>query len=224
MLESYQINRYNQTMILKNFIVFEGIDGSGTSTQITELKRKFDCFYTQDSNKPYFTFEPTDNAIGTLIRKALSESSPLCPKSLAYLFAADRAEHLYGENGIIDRSKKGQLVISDRYFFSSLAYQGEATSSELSYTLNASFPLPEHLFYFDIDPEISMDRVNSRSHSKEIYEKVEFQKLVRARYRVLISEYQAKKTGMHIHTIDATQSISEITEYIWSLIQKQPKI
>lgn len=211
-------------MILKNFIVFEGIDGSGTSTQITELKLKYEQFYTQDSNKPYFTFEPTDNEIGTLIRKALSGSPSLCPKSLAYLFAADRAEHLYGEDGIVLRSQKGQFVISDRYFFSSLAYQGEATNSELSYTLNAPFPLPEHLFYFDIDPEISMNRVNSRSHSKEIYEKIEFQKLVRARYQSLISEYKAKRTEMHIHIIDATQSIQKITEYIWSSIQKQPKI
>ncbi|NLC92804.1 MAG: dTMP kinase, partial [Treponema sp.] len=155
-------------MILKNFIVYEGIDGSGTSTQIQMIA---------NTNKIKFaaTSEPTKNETGLFLRKMLKGDFSIDERTAAYLFAADRCEHIYGKNGILELLKQGKTVISDRYFFSSLAYQSSVCGKELPRLLNSPFPLPEYLFYFKINPEISLKRVNSRNETKEIYEKLDIQ-------------------------------------------------
>ena len=210
-------------MILKNFVVFEGIDGSGTSTQLDRIS---ELFLRKNPNKLenlYFTFEPTDGVIGKLLRKALSREIIFSQNTIAHLFAADRSEHVYGEKGIINRISSGQAVFSDRYVFSSLAYQGESSNYDLTYQLNANFPLPEYLFYFDIDPEISMSRVESRTCTKEIYELKEFQTLVRNNYMHILSEYKKIEKNMKVFYINAIEPISEITDYIWSIVKNLPK-
>jgi len=78
--------------------------------------------------------------------------------------------------------------------------------------LNSPFPLPEYLFYFKIDPEISLKRVDSRNGQKEIYEKLDIQKKIAKLYDEVIEEYQEKtnESGMKIIIIDATKSIDEV--------------
>lgn len=211
-------------MILQNFAVFEGIDGTGTTTQLSMLSRRFSELRAQDSESVYFTCEPTGNDIGTLIRKALSGAVSYHPETVARLFAADRAEHLYGSGGIIERIHNGQAVFSDRYFFSSLAYQGEAAGQELAKELNFRFPLPEYVFYFDIDPVLSMDRVERRAGAKEIYEKLEFQRLVRSRYLHIMETLESENKDVRIVRIDASRPIQEISDYIWSISKNLPKM
>ena len=88
--------------ILKNFAVFEGIDGSGTTTQLEILEK----YFRENPNclPPFYkTNEPTDGSIGKLIRLSLRKEVLLCPGTIAFLFAADRNEHIYGPGGIKER-------------------------------------------------------------------------------------------------------------------------
>ena len=199
-------------MILKNFIVFEGIDGAGTSTQINRICGKNPQNFFQ-------TAEPTSLETGRFLRKMLGGEFSVDEKTNSFLFAADRAEHLYGKNGIIEQLNNGKTVISDRYLFSSLAYQSISCGEELPKLLNSTFPLPEILFFFEIDPEISLKRVDSRNEKKEIYEKIETQKKIAMEYEKIISEYENNKScTMKIIRIDATKSIDEISETISKII------
>ena len=199
-------------MILKNFIVFEGIDGAGTSTQIKKICEK-------NPQKFFQTAEPTSLETGKFLRRMLGGEFSVDEKTNSFLFAADRAEHLYGKNGIIEQINNGKTVISDRYLFSSLAYQSISCGEELPKLLNSTFPLPEILFFFEIDPEISLKRVDSRNEKKEIYEKIETQKKIAMEYEKIISEYENNKScTMKIIRIDATKSIDEISETISKII------
>ena len=92
---------------------------------------------------------------------------------------------------------------------------------ELPELLNSPFPLPEYLFFFEINPEISLSRVNARNEKKEIYEKIDLQKKIAAMYEEIISDYEknADKNQMKIIRIDASKSIEEITTFIKETLQ-----
>lgn len=196
-------------MVLKNFIVFEGIDGAGTSTQIKKLV---------ESNPDLFvaTAEPTTGETGKFLRKMLAGDFTVDEKTNAYLFAADRCEHIFGKGGVKELCESGKIVVSDRYFFSSMAYQSVSCGEELPKLLNSPFPLPEYLFFFEINPEISLARVNSRNEKKEIYEKIDVQKKIAAQYEKVISSYEkdSSASGMKIIRINAADSIENIVALI----------
>lgn len=203
-------------MVLKNFIVFEGIDGAGTSTQIkifadSEYKDKMD-----------FSAEPTSNETGKFLRKMLKGDIQLDPRTSAYLFAADRAEHIWGKDGIEEKCRNGKICISDRYLFSSLTYQSVTCGEELPSLLNSPFPLPEILFFFEIEPEVSLSRIGGRE-TREIYEKVDFLKETEERYKKIISEFEKKNTGMKIVRINAELPIEKVTEIIMKELEGKLK-
>lgn len=202
-------------MILKNFIVFEGIDGAGTSTQIKKLIER-------DTTRFVPTAEPTSNETGKFLRRMLGGEFTVDEKTNAYLFAADRCEHIFGKGGVQELCESGKIVVSDRYFFSSMAYQSVSCGEEIPKLLNSPFPLPEYLFYFVINPEISLGRVNARGEHKEIYETIEKQKKIAAQYEKVISEYEknTSETGMKIIRIDAEKDIEEIAAEIWNILRK----
>ena len=203
-----------KVMILKNFIVFEGIDGAGTSTQIKKLVER-------DTTRFVATAEPTSNETGKFLRRMLGGEFSVDEKTNAYLFAADRCEHIFGKGGVQELCQAGKTVVSDRYFFSSMAYQSVSCGEELPKLLNSPFPLPEYLFYFVINPEVSLGRVNARGEHKEIYETIEKQKKIAAQYEKVISEYEknADETGMKIIRIDAEKNINTISEEIWNILK-----
>ncbi len=201
-------------MVLENFIVFEGIDGAGTSTQIKKIVES-------NPEKYVATAEPTTNETGKFLRRMLAGEFKVDEKTSSYLFAADRCEHIYGEKGVINMLKQGKTVVSDRYFFSSLAYQSVSCGKELPRLVNSPFPLPEYLFYFDINPEISLVRVTSRGEKTEIYEQIDMQKKTAALYEEVISEYEAdKSSGMKVIRVDATKSIDEVAAFIADCLKK----
>jgi dTMP kinase len=217
-------------IIIRNFIVFEGGDGSGTSTQLALIRRRFSAtggaFGGAESDASgailpllYTTCEPTDGPIGALIREALGGRLSLRGETLARLFAADRNEHLYGEGGIIGRARRGELVISDRYVLSSLVYQGIACGEELPRALNAAFPLPEALLYFDLEPEIALKRLEERP-ARDIYEYPDFQTAVRERYRALLPRYADQ--GVRISRIDASKPREEVADAVWRVLENLP--
>lgn len=203
-------------MVLKNFIVFEGIDGAGTSTQIKKLV---------ESNPDLFvaTAEPTTGETGKFLRKMLAGDFTVDEKTNAYLFAADRCEHIFGKGGVKELCESGKIVVSDRYFFSSMAYQSVSCGEELPKLLNSPFPLPEYLFFFEINPEISLARVNSRNEKKEIYEKLDVQKKIAAQYEKVISSYEkdSSASGMKIIRINAADSIENICNEIKRLVENR---
>lgn len=202
-------------MVLKNFIVLEGIDGAGTSTQIKRL--------VQSNPEKYIaTAEPTGGPTGKFLRQMLAGDFKVDERTNAYLFAADRCEHIFGKGGVKELCEAGKVVVSDRYFFSSLAYQSVSCGLELPQLLNSPFPLPEYLFYFDINPEISLARVNNRNGKKEIYENLEAQKKIAALYEKVITMYEndAKlREEMKIIRIDASKSIEEISHKILEILE-----
>jgi dTMP kinase len=202
--------------IISNFVVFEGGDGSGTSTQLSLLKERLSA-----AGKPVFfpAFEPTDGQIGKLLRAALKKEIAMQPETMAMLFAADRNEHLCGQDGILAHAALGELVICDRYVLSSLVYQGIECGDELPQILNSRFPAPETLFFFDIDPETAIGRLRGRA-SLEIYEYREFQVKVREKYLSLLEMYRG--AGVRVETIDASKSVREIAEQVWSVLAQMP--
>ena len=202
--------------IISNFAVFEGGDGSGTTTQLSMLAERL-----KNTDIPVFfpTFEPTEGPIGKLIRSALKKNTELQPQTIAMLFAADRNEHIYNTDGILARSNRGDLVVSDRYVLSSLVYQGIECGDELPHSLNSRYPAPEMLIFFDIEPEIALKRMKNRT-SHEIYEYLEFQVLVREKYKSLLGIY--RDAGVHVEIIDAGKSAQEVSDQVWSILRGMP--
>ena len=202
--------------IIPNFAVFEGGDGSGTTTQLSILTERL-----KNNKKPVFfpTFEPTEGPIGKLIRSALKKDIDLQPQTIAMLFAADRNEHIYKADGILSHAKNGELVVSDRYVLSSLVYQGIECGDELPQSLNSRYPAPEVLIFFDVEPEIALKRMKNRT-SHEIYEYLEFQVQVREKYKSLLGIY--RNAGVHVETVDAGKSTKEVADQVWSIISRMP--
>jgi dTMP kinase len=204
--------------ILKNFAVFEGGDGSGTTTQLNLLKDRFDR--GGPSLPPlYNTFEPTEGNIGRLIRSGLRGEISLKPATAAMLFAADRNEHLYGPGGIAERCGRGELVVSDRYVLSSLVYQGITCGEDLPALLNRDFPVPELLLFFDVESETAQKRMENRP-VKEIYENLDFQRQVRERYLALLPALEAR--GVRVKTIDASLPPENVAAEVWRALEKMP--
>lgn len=177
--------------MVNKFIVFEGLDGSGSSTQASLL---YDSFFAR-SLPAMLTNEPTDGAIGHLIKslfkRRLVFGGPQkeFDRMLSYLFAADRVDHLFNEIDGIELALKSKSVISTRYFYSSLAYHASSKEEmDFIYSLNMNCRKPDIIFYLDISPEDSIKRINSR-HTKDSYENYEKLCLVHANYQKILSEY-----------------------------------
>jgi dTMP kinase len=164
------------------FVVIEGIDGAGTTTQ-TQLvydelvKLEFEVVKT---------FEPTNREVGTLIRKFLKNQIDFNERVLSLLFAADRLDHI---DKIIQPSLlNGKIVISDRYFLSSLAYQSLDADAGFIEDVNRYHRKPDITFLIDIDPEISLKR--KQCDSPDAYEKLDLQKQIRENYLYYAAKYK----------------------------------
>lgn len=202
--------------VLENFIVLEGLDGSGTTTQLELLE---ECLASLSI--PFFsTFEPTKRKTGRLIRQILKGEEKAHPDTVAFLFAADRNEHLYDpDDGIISHLSRGELVICDRYLFSSLAYQSVTADFDFIWSLNLHFPLPSYLFFLDAPVHICMQRLSGRE-DKEIFEHSEFQENVLKGYRKTLKRF--KNNPFHIHTIDGILPREKVFLKIWEKIESLP--
>ena len=190
--------------ILKGFWVLEGLDGAGTTTQLKNLEA-----YMQDKELPVFrTAEPTIYETGRFIRRVLSGEVKVPQSTIAYLFAADRDNHINNpEYGIISHLNKGEVVISDRYFFSSFAYQSIGFDPDAVMMLNSRFPYPELVLYVDTPVEDCISRIDSRGSDKEIYEKQDYQTKVRENYEKFFSNLPE---GCRLIRVDGTLSREEI--------------
>ena len=199
------------------FIVLEGIDGSGTSTQSELLKD----YFISRGEKAVISPEPSSGIIGNLIRQALkkrilfTKDPDLFDEQMAYLFAADRHDHLYNDvDGVFKLINDGFNVISTRYYFSSLSYNCQ-TPEQFNFVskLNHKFPNPDLAIYLDISPEVSLSRIEDRS-LKEIYETKNKLSKVRNNYQHIFANYPD-----NLLIIDGTEEIAEIRHKIISKIE-----
>ncbi|MFT7622035.1 MAG: dTMP kinase [Myxococcota bacterium] len=150
------------------FIVLEGIDGAGTTTQLHRV-----CAWFEAAGQgARATCEPTEGPIGRLIRQVLRGEITTPHDTIALLFAADRLDHWPRE--IQPALDAGKVVLSDRYTGSSLAYQGTHTDADWVRMINGHAPLPHHTFYVRCDPDVALARIAARDGDKrELYEQRE---------------------------------------------------
>jgi len=188
------------------FITLEGIDGSGTTTQAQRLVD----WLRENGRQAHLTQEPSDLSIGRQIRRYLQEGG--CPpESMALLFAADRIDHL--RNEIEPRLARGQVVISDRYLLSSLAYQSVENRFEWVREINRHAPLADLTLILALDPDLAAQRRASRLGPVEIYEVPQFQRDVAQWY----TELPRLLDDQRIITLDASGD----ADAVFSLVRGQ---
>ena len=202
-----------------SFISIDGVDGAGKGTQVQLLR---DTLIAR-GKKVHVTCEPSDWPIGVMIRKYLRhELTDGVPgwDAMALLFAADRMQHL--EHEILPRLARGEVVITDRYDASSIAYQsamrGETADEALEWiaSINGHARRPDLTIVLDVDPEVAAQRRSTRGGSEELLEKLDLQRRVRAQY----SKLPRVRPNDRIVTIDATPTIDEVHELVYAAFRK----
>jgi dTMP kinase len=181
------------------FVVLEGIDGSGTTTQAALAARSL----RSDGLTVWETREPSDGPIGTLIRQALKGrlglpafTGGLTERTLALMFAADRLDHLEAE--ILPALRRGEVVICDRYLLSSLAYQGATCPIGWVEEINAGAITPDLTLFLDVQPETAAHRRAGRGGLPEIFEGADRQRRVSRQYAVAIRRLQKRERIVRI--------------------------
>lgn len=176
-------------------VAIEGCDGAGTATQAKLLAealagRQIPCHLTR---------QPSDGPIGRMIREVLAGTKKIPPEALALLFAADRIDHM--EREVEPAWNDGMIVVSDRWYHSSFAYNvdednvtGFACLQELVpqdrswiVALNAFARRPDLTILLDIRPEVAAERRVKAGRATELFDDIETQRRVVARYRRLMS-------------------------------------
>ncbi|WP_054841257.1 dTMP kinase [Thermococcus peptonophilus] len=200
------------------FIVLEGIDGAGKSTQAKLLAEWFE-------NRGYdvvLTKEPTDTPFGKLIRRLvltggkegiIDGGAKISHEAEALLFAADRAEHV--DKLIKPSLEAGKVVISDRYFYSSLAYQWARGGLDLEWLidLNRFAVKPDIVFLLDLPVKESMNRIRSRKVKSEFDKIFELQRRVRENYLKLAEMFPEMKI------INAMDDVKTVHNQIIAIIE-----
>ena len=195
--------------------MFEGIDGSGKTTQVELL-----CKRLASTGFPiHTTCEPTDGPVGRLIRRMLSGTLPADQRTIATLFAADRTEHLMDpETGIRQMVDTGTIVVCDRYYFSSYAYHSQYMDMEWviqANRLNADILKPDITLFIDVDPQICLKRLQTTRKHLEIYEKIDIMKQVRANYLAAFNRLAHQE---HVVVIDGNNSVDNIAKAVWEQV------
>jgi dTMP kinase len=196
------------------FLVLEGIDGSGKSLQ---SKLLFD-FLKRNGFDAVLTNEPTNGEIGTLLQNKYLKKVDL-PLVDAFLFCADREEHL--KSTIIPALNQGKIVISDRYYHSTLAYQ-QAQGLELKWLLelNKNFIKPDLTIILDVEPKTAIERIeidkDRKIEDRKKFEKLEFLKKVRKNFLDLPKILKDEK----IVVIDGNEEKEKVFEAILNEIKK----
>jgi dTMP kinase len=187
------------------FICIEGLDGCGKTTQAKLLVKKL-----QKSYKAVYTTEPSRGKIGTFIRnRCLYGEKRLSSVTEALLFAADRIEHV--ENEVLPALDQGKLVISDRYVYSSLAYQGAAgLSLEWIEKVNEHALKPDLAVFIDVDPKTVMRRLKPK---KSVMENMATQQKVRDVYLKFVAKGKLVR-------LDGNSAQNEVAEALSNLVLK----
>jgi dTMP kinase len=200
------------------FVVLEGIDGSGTTTQVARLAERL-----RAARVPVrATREPSDGPVGTLVRQVLT-GRVVVPggrapgwATMALLFAADRMDHV--ESEIEPFLASGGVVLSDRYDASSLAYQSISSGAEAREavewirSLNRYVRRPDLTIVLDLQSDVAAERRMRRGEAAQLYEQNEVQRALSAFYRDLAKHVPNDR----VVVIDASGTIEDVHARIWS--------
>lgn len=198
------------------FFALEGIDGSGKSTQLQLLAGRLEA-----AGIPCLTTrEPTDGPIGQLLRQVLTRQLSCDSRVVAPLFAADRLDHILNAGtGVLQALERGITVLSDRYYFSSYAYQGVDLPLEQVVEINrpcADLLRPAATLFLDVDPDLALERIARNRAGTELFETKDH--LARAReqfFRAFDREREREK----VIIIPGGQSVEQVAEALWAAVR-----
>jgi dTMP kinase len=196
-------------------IVIEGLDGAGTTTQTKRLVEHVRA----KGGKAHATREPSDGPVGRLIREMLTGGHAISDQAIAQstfglLFAADRLDHLQRE--VEPRLAAGELVVSDRWYHSSLAYQGTGADRDWIAMLNARARRPDLTIFLEVRPAVAARRRAAAGRVQELFEDVRMQEEVAAGYQATIAELSAQ--GERIEVIDGEADADLVFAAITKLV------
>lgn len=188
------------------FLVIEGLDGAGTTTQAGQLAQALRARGLRTTE----THEPTERPIGRTLRQALRreltlpDGEPLDPATMALLFAADRIDHLRAT--VEPALRRGEVVISDRYVHSSLAYQSDELPIRWVDAINARARKADLVLWLEVPVEVCLERLARRGGVPDIYERKDVLERVAQRY-----EEALRLRPERVVRIDGTASLDGVT-------------
>lgn len=200
------------------FIVLEGIDGAGTTSQMRHVIE----WLEKRGELVHATREPTDGPLGLLLRQILrgrlvatpglargdAKPQPIDPAAVALLFAADRLDHLHNE--VVPHLEAGRHVVCDRYVLSSLAYQSLETDLRFVRNINEKAIAPDLTIFLRVRAEVAMARIETTRTQKETFEQLPLQKRVAAAYDKLLESYRDGQVVI----LDGEEEMSMVTTRI----------
>lgn len=197
-------------------IAFEGLDGSGKSTQIQMFAEKLG-----KEGIPYYTTkEPTDSPIGSLIHQIMTGRMKTHNKAIAALFVADRLDHLLNEvDGIAQKVAEGKTVITDRYYFSSYAYHSVDMPMDWVISANGQSQAilkPAVTVFLDISPDVAVERIARNRFHQELFEKKS--RLIKVRENYL-EAFQKLKEVEQVILVDGNRPAAVIADDIWEKVR-----
>ena len=195
--------------------MIEGLDGAGTTTQVRRLVEHLGG----SGKQAHGTREPSDGPVGRLIREMLVGEHAIAGEKLSQgtfglLFAADRLDHMQRE--VEPKLRAGVIVISDRWYHSSLAYQGTGADRDWIAMLNARARKPDLTIFLQVRPEVAAQRRAAARRKEELFEDLRMQQEVDAGYRATIEELRAQ--GERIEIVDGEQSEDQVFTAILKLV------
>lgn len=197
------------------FIAFEGIDGSGKSTQVRLLARRL----KEEGIRCHTTMEPSDSPVGSLIHQILTGRVKADNRVIAALFAADRLDHLLNDvNGIAAKVEEGITVLTHRYYFSSYAYHSVDLPMDWVIQANAlsrDILRPTINLFVDVDPDTAMERILRNRDHVELFEKKSRLAQVREKY---LEAFERLKEEETIVMVDGRRPPEAVAEEIWEKI------
>lgn len=194
------------------FIVFEGLDGCGKTTQLFNLKRKLNeygvrCLYER---------EPSDGIIGIITRGAVKKKLEFRQESLAHLFAADRFEHVV--NDVLPQLDNGVAVLCDRFVFSNLAFQSMVLPMETVWDYNritTDLLMPDLTIFIDVPAEVCAKRIRNERVHLELFEDSDKTSLVRDNF---LKSFELVNNA-NIAVINGEKSEGIVFDHVWDAVK-----
>jgi len=201
------------------FVVLEGLDGAGTTTQARLLGEEL----RSAGRRVLVTAEPSRGPVGALVREVLGRrlrgpgGTAFDPAALALLFAADRLAHLAAE--VVPSLERGVDVVSDRFTLSSLAYQG-LTTGEVGWVeaVNARATAPDLVVFLRVRAAVAFRRRRAASAEREIFEEAAFQRRVARSYdRAIV---RLRRAGQRIVEVDGEAPVAAVAAAVWAAVER----
>ncbi len=199
--------------------MLEGLDGAGTTTQAQRAVARL----LRQGVRAHLTREPSDGPAGRLLREFLTgrhaiEGQALRPEMLALLFAADRVDH--GQREVDPQIDAGAVVVSDRWYHSSLAYQATEIRGPggLAWVMqcNQYARVPDLTIFLQVDPEICAHRRVRAGRAQELFDDLQMQRSFDWGYRQAFTRVEAR--GERVEILDGEASVDDVEAQVQALI------